>query len=89
MVVWRSVGSVVWGGDDARPRHLVTASTTTTTTTTTTAALTSSATTCSPRLAPRSSLLFRIQAIIYDRDFEFDYFGFKTLERSYLLKVSH
>jgi len=25
-------------------------------------------------------------AIIYDRDFEFDYFGFKTLERSYLLK---
>jgi hypothetical protein len=23
-------------------------------------------------------------AIIYDRDFEFDYFGFKTLERSYL-----
>ncbi|KAK8961676.1 Ribonucleoside-diphosphate reductase large subunit [Platanthera guangdongensis] len=26
--------------------------------------------------------------IIYDRDFEYDYFGFKTLERSYLLKVS-
>ncbi|GAA4316939.1 ribonucleoside-diphosphate reductase subunit alpha [Compostibacter hankyongensis] len=25
--------------------------------------------------------------IIYDRDFDFDYFGFKTLERSYLLKV--
>lgn len=25
-------------------------------------------------------------AIIYDRDFGFDYFGFKTLERSYLLK---
>jgi len=25
--------------------------------------------------------------IIYDRDFAFDYFGFKTLERSYLLKV--
>src|SRR6185436_4893915 len=25
--------------------------------------------------------------IIYDRDFGFDYFGFKTLERSYLLKV--
>lgn len=24
--------------------------------------------------------------IIYDRDFEYDYFGFKTLERSYLLK---
>ncbi|MCC6599161.1 MAG: ribonucleoside-diphosphate reductase subunit alpha [Crocinitomicaceae bacterium] len=26
-------------------------------------------------------------AIIYDRDFNFDYFGFKTLERSYLLKL--
>lgn len=26
-------------------------------------------------------------AIIYDRDFAFDYFGFKTLERSYLLKI--
>ena len=26
-------------------------------------------------------------AIIYDRDFSYDYFGFKTLERSYLLKV--
>lgn len=26
-------------------------------------------------------------AIIYERDFTFDYFGFKTLERSYLLKV--
>lgn len=25
--------------------------------------------------------------IIYDRDFAFDYFGFKTLERSYLLKM--
>ncbi|QJB35686.1 ribonucleoside-diphosphate reductase subunit alpha [Chitinophaga oryzae] len=25
--------------------------------------------------------------IIYDRDFAFDYFGFKTLERSYLLKT--
>ncbi|KAK6277125.1 hypothetical protein POUND7_017448, partial [Theobroma cacao] len=25
--------------------------------------------------------------IIYDRDFEYDYFGFKTLERSYLLKM--
>ncbi len=25
--------------------------------------------------------------IIYDRDFAFDYFGFKTLEKSYLLKV--
>jgi ribonucleoside-diphosphate reductase alpha subunit len=26
-------------------------------------------------------------AIIFDRDFEFDYFGFKTLERSYLLRL--
>lgn len=26
--------------------------------------------------------------IIYDRDFDYDYFGFKTLERSYLLKVN-
>lgn len=26
-------------------------------------------------------------AIIYDRDYELDYFGFKTLERSYLLKM--
>ena len=26
-------------------------------------------------------------AIIYDRDFEYDYFGFKTLEKSYLLKM--
>lgn len=26
-------------------------------------------------------------AIIYNRDFSFDYFGFKTLERSYLLKT--
>ena len=25
--------------------------------------------------------------IIYDRDFRYDYFGFKTLERSYLLKI--
>lgn len=27
-------------------------------------------------------------SIIYDRDFGYDYFGFKTLERSYLLKMS-
>jgi ribonucleoside-diphosphate reductase alpha subunit len=27
-------------------------------------------------------------AIIYDRDFNYNYFGFKTLERSYLLKVN-
>jgi ribonucleoside-diphosphate reductase alpha chain len=26
-------------------------------------------------------------AVIYDRDYEFDYFGFKTLERSYLLRM--
>jgi ribonucleoside-diphosphate reductase alpha chain len=26
--------------------------------------------------------------IIYDRDFRYDYFGFKTLERSYLLKIN-
>jgi len=26
-------------------------------------------------------------SIIYDRDFRYDYFGFKTLERSYLLKL--
>jgi ribonucleoside-diphosphate reductase alpha chain len=28
-------------------------------------------------------------AIIYDRDFEFDYFGFKTLERSYLMRMNN
>ena len=27
-------------------------------------------------------------SIIYDRDFEYDYFGFKTLERSYLMKMN-
>ena len=26
-------------------------------------------------------------ALIYDRDYEFEYFGFKTLERSYLLRM--
>ena len=26
--------------------------------------------------------------IIYDRDFRYDFFGFKTLERSYLLKIN-
>lgn len=26
--------------------------------------------------------------IVYDRDFDYDYFGFKTLERSYLLRVN-
>ncbi|MCB0626889.1 MAG: ribonucleoside-diphosphate reductase subunit alpha, partial [Saprospiraceae bacterium] len=28
-------------------------------------------------------------AIIYDRDYSFDYFGFKTLERSYLLRMDN
>jgi ribonucleoside-diphosphate reductase alpha chain len=28
-------------------------------------------------------------AIIYDRDYSFDYFGFKTLERSYLLRMNN
>ena len=27
------------------------------------------------------------EAILYDRDFSYDYFGFKTLERSYLMRV--
>ena len=27
-------------------------------------------------------------AIVFERDFKFDYFGFKTLERSYLLRSS-
>jgi len=27
-------------------------------------------------------------AILYDRDFQFDYFGFKTIERSYLLRMN-
>lgn len=27
------------------------------------------------------------EAIIYDRDFGYDYFGFKTLEKSYLMKI--
>ena len=26
-------------------------------------------------------------AVLYDRDFSYDYFGFKTLERSYLMKI--
>ena len=28
------------------------------------------------------------EAILYDRDFGYDYFGFKTLERSYLMKIN-
>ncbi|MFD2203653.1 ribonucleoside-diphosphate reductase subunit alpha [Shivajiella indica] len=27
------------------------------------------------------------ETIVYDRDFDYDYFGFKTLERSYLIKL--
>lgn len=27
-------------------------------------------------------------AIVYDRDFKYNYFGFKTLEKSYLLKIN-
>jgi ribonucleotide reductase alpha subunit len=27
-------------------------------------------------------------AIIYDRDYSYDYFGFKTLERAYLLSIN-
>lgn len=27
-------------------------------------------------------------AIIYDRDFNYNFFGFKTLERSYLLRLN-
>jgi ribonucleoside-diphosphate reductase subunit M1 len=28
-------------------------------------------------------------AIIYDRDFNYNFFGFKTLERAYLLKINN
>jgi ribonucleoside-diphosphate reductase alpha chain len=28
------------------------------------------------------------EAVVYDRDFDYEYFGFKTLEKSYLLKVN-
>lgn len=28
-------------------------------------------------------------SIIHDRDFDYSYFGFKTLERSYLLKMNN
>jgi ribonucleoside-diphosphate reductase alpha chain len=34
----------------------------------------------------RKNALLLDSAIIYDRDFGYDYFGFKTLERSYLLR---
>ena len=31
---------------------------------------------------------FLNSSIVYDRDFQFNYFGFKTLERSYLLRIN-
>ncbi len=31
---------------------------------------------------------FLNSSIIYDRDFSYQYFGFKTLERSYLLRIN-
>jgi ribonucleoside-diphosphate reductase alpha chain len=34
------------------------------------------------------TLSFLDSHIIYNRDFNYDYFGFKTLERSYLLKIN-
>jgi ribonucleoside-diphosphate reductase alpha chain len=36
----------------------------------------------------RDNAEFLDSQIIYDRDFNYDYFGFKTLERSYLLKIN-
>ena len=36
----------------------------------------------------RENAEFLDSQIIYDRDFNYDYFGFKTLERSYLLKIN-
>ncbi|MBO74677.1 MAG: ribonucleoside-diphosphate reductase subunit alpha [Flavobacteriales bacterium] len=36
----------------------------------------------------RDNSEFLDSQIIYDRDFNYDYFGFKTLERSYLLKIN-
>lgn len=54
-----------------------------------------------PRTGQRASLLAKDvwqvieknaelldSTIIYDRDFDFDYFGFKTLEKGYLLKIN-
>jgi len=35
----------------------------------------------------RENALVLDEAIIYDRDFSYDYFGYKTLERSYLMKI--
>ena len=37
--------------------------------------------------AMRKNAALLDSSIIYDRDFNYDYFGFKTLERSYLLKL--
>ncbi len=37
----------------------------------------------------RENAEFLDSQIIYDRDFNYDYFGFKTLERSYLLKINN
>ena len=37
----------------------------------------------------RDNAEFLDSQIIYDRDFNYDYFGFKTLERSYLLKINN
>ncbi|HEY8401091.1 MAG TPA: ribonucleoside-diphosphate reductase subunit alpha [Cytophagaceae bacterium] len=37
--------------------------------------------------AVRKNAALLDSSIIYDRDFSYDYFGFKTLERSYLLKL--
>jgi ribonucleotide reductase alpha subunit len=39
-------------------------------------------------MSPRPSQEELDAAIIYDRDYNYDYFGFKTLERSYLLKIN-
>lgn len=36
----------------------------------------------------RDNAAFLDSHIIYNRDFNYDYFGFKTLERSYLLKIN-
>tara|TARA_B100000963_G_scaffold95165_1_gene81938 strand:- start:340 stop:2721 length:2382 start_codon:yes stop_codon:yes gene_type:complete len=36
----------------------------------------------------RENAEFLDSQIIYDRDFNYDYFGFKTLERSYLLRIN-
>lgn len=37
--------------------------------------------------SPPFPLQFLDSHVIYDRDFNFNFFGFKTLERSYLLKL--